>query len=501
MSLVRSAPCRITALYQASWVTRPAPSRPGALAAGLLAEARRSLTHLSAPNGPEIFLPNGSRLSVDQAGLLRIETPECRDPSLAVLYVRAGERSLLELAERLSLSTPGAIAIGRVSGGWHESLFLPDATTDWADRLLPFIISRIIYSGTGGFDPSTASLRFVMSLQAHQLQANPARLLKGERVSRLRLKPPTVPGRWFQILAGDHGPSDSAALLEVGATMLVAHLTSRAATPPAWRLRQPLRAWRAFAEDSSLRTKARLTDGRSLTAIELQRHYLELVEQRVEDLPTWAGSHCDLWRSTLDRLEARQRVDWIEWQVRLQRLERRIQSEPEWQSLAGWNDRWDGVVGKLGLTGLTSAEDGADALDRGIKGWASAQGVRGDGAVGYHRLGQSLRALDAAANRVDPAGAAGTGRVFTDAQADNAQVSAPADTRAAVRAKWVRRLGATDQRARFRCDWDGVWDLVAGTSIDLTDPGITAAEWRPRGAPTGQRDLFSGFIEWFERDF
>ncbi len=510
MPPVRLDPCRVTAIYRASWSTRPAPSRPAALANAILAEARRSLTHLSASNGPEIFLANGSRLSVDDVGLLRVETPECRDPSLAVLYVRAGERTLLELAARISLGAIGAIAIERVAGGCYESFFLPEATADWAGRLLPFIVSRIVYSGTGGFDPTTASLRFVLSPEPYRSEANPARLLTADRVSRLRLKPLTLPGRWFHIRSGDHGPSDSAAILAIGATMLVAHLVARTAASPApWGLGQPLRAWRAFAEDSGLRTKARLTDGRSLTAIEMQRHYRELIEQRIDEFPAWAGGHCELWRTTLDRLEARQRVDWIEWQVRLRRLERRILAEPNWQALAEWNDRWEGVLGtrhsalgaRLGGEGSGSEVDGEEALDRAVAAWASAQGAKGDGALEYHRLGRSLRALDAAANRADSAGGAGTGRVFNDAQIDNARVSAPSDTRAAVRGKWVRRLGATDQRARFRCDWDGVWDLVAGTSIDLTDPGTVAAEWRPRGAPTGQRDLFSGFIEWFERDF
>lgn len=201
---VRSAPCRVIAIYRASWVTRPAPSRPAALANALLAEARRSLTHLAASNGPELFLANGSRLSVDEVGLLRVETPECRDPSLAVLYVRAGERILLELADRTSLGVTGAIAIERVGGGCHTSFLLPETTTDWADRLLPFVISRMIYAGTGGFDPTTASLRFILSPEAHQSESNPARLLKGDRVSRLRLKRPILPGRWFHVLAGDH---------------------------------------------------------------------------------------------------------------------------------------------------------------------------------------------------------------------------------------------------------------------------------------------------------
>ncbi|MFN0178499.1 MAG: proteasome accessory factor PafA2 family protein [Gemmatimonadales bacterium] len=493
------APCRVAARYRALWLTKPAPSRSAALTGAIWEEAPRRLTHLGQRDGPGIFLANGGRLSLEPDGWLRFETPECRSPSLALLYIRAAEVTLLGLTGPVSEAAGLPIGIERARTSWEETFLTGDAVEHRPAQLLPFLISRLTYGGAGGFEPDVANLRFVMSTAPYRPGVRLGQLVATVRPGRFRLPSRAEPGSRLRIQVGDLGGSDPAAILSLGATLLVVHLASRGllGDPPV-ELRRPLHAWKAFASDPSCRATARLNPGGERSAIDLQRHYLAAVERHLAALPGWAPELCGQWRSALDRLAAGQQVGWIEWQRRLERSERRIRLEPTWKELGGWNDRWAAVLREAGVdrNAVTSESDPA-AVDQAVARWVAAGGPGAQGALGYLRVRRGVAELDAESDRVG-LGDHTDGLVGPE-QIENARVSAPPDTRAAVRGKWVRRLGATEQRVRFRCDWHGVWDQIAGTSIDLSDPEAARAEWRPEGAATGQGDLFSGLRDWLDR--
>ena len=143
----------------------------------------------------------------------------------------------------------------------------------------------------------------------------------------------------------------------------------------------------------------------------------------------------------------------------------------------------------------------SEALGRALARWASAHGDSVAEVLRYHRLRNELLEIDAAARRLERDRSSARGKLFSDGDLEEARVAGPADTRAALRGKWVSRLGGTEGRTRFRCDWGGLWDLVAGTTLDLRDPSATAAAWESPGSRAGQGDLFAGLRDWLNREF
>lgn len=128
----------------------------------------------------------------------------------------------------------------------------------------------------------------------------------------------------LQIGLGDSNMAPVAELLRIGATALlldVAESEARdGASPAAWpRLKRPLTALRQICADPTLQVKVELRDGRSLTALQLQRWYVERCQEFLEHCPQATADSLALgrlWSDTLDKLEhAPQellgRIDWI----------------------------------------------------------------------------------------------------------------------------------------------------------------------------------------------
>ena len=54
----------------------------------------------------------------------------------------------------------------------------------------------------------------------------------------------------------------------------------------------------------------------------------------------------------------------------------------------------------------------------------------------------------------------------------------PPEGRARVRGEWIERLWRQGAAGQYRGDWATLWNEVTGKVLDLSDPFVTAAEWR-----------------------
>src|SRR6266568_2392196 len=107
------------------------------------------------------------------------------------------------------------------------------------------------------------------------------------------------------IIEGDSNMSEIATYLKVGTAALVLSMIEDGYTVSHMELDDPVKAIREVARDTTLKRKIKLEDGRELTAIEIQRVYLERAmeylwsteEDRVE------ADVVRRWASVLDRLE------------------------------------------------------------------------------------------------------------------------------------------------------------------------------------------------------
>jgi len=149
----------VTALDQAGVVFPPSE-----VGGALLRAAGRTLPHLPGTLDAGLFLANGSRLYVDAGDHPEVAGPECTDPWNAVRYARAGDLILLRLAEEVRRRNPAVAELRIFTGnvdyasgsgatwGAHESYCHRADPSLLGRGLVPHLVSRVIYSGAGGFD-------------------------------------------------------------------------------------------------------------------------------------------------------------------------------------------------------------------------------------------------------------------------------------------------------------------------------------------------------------
>jgi hypothetical protein len=123
------------------------------------------------------------------------------------------------------------------------------------------------------------------------------------------------------VIIGDANLAEISTYLKVGTTSLVLSMIEDRFISRDLTVDQPVRSLRAVSHDPSLRHLLTLTDGRTLTAVQLQLEYLDLAKKYVEDR---LGSDVDeqtrdvlaRWESVLTRLETdpmlcAQELDWV----------------------------------------------------------------------------------------------------------------------------------------------------------------------------------------------
>jgi proteasome accessory factor A len=120
-------------------------------------------------------------------------------------------------------------------------------------------------------------------------------------------------------------------LLKVGTMQIVLSMLEAGFLDASLMLDDPLEALTAFSHDPSLAARARLADGRAVTAVELQSMFCERARAYVEaggcdGLVPGAARMVELWQDTLAKLAARDldalapRLDWVLKQAQIERV-------------------------------------------------------------------------------------------------------------------------------------------------------------------------------------
>jgi proteasome accessory factor A len=131
-----------------------------------------------------------------------------------------------------------------------------------------------------------------------------------------------VPGARLHCIFHDQTLCHVATFLKAGLMQLVVAMIEAGRVDRGLVLRSPLNAVRKWSRDPSLCARAALDDGREVTAVELQRLYLERAREFAASgdcagVVPEAPAILDLWSDTLDRLERRdfdvlsRRLDWV----------------------------------------------------------------------------------------------------------------------------------------------------------------------------------------------
>lgn len=485
----------------------------------LMDEARRRLRWLLDRHGSGMFLENGSRFYIDSGLHPELSTPECTTPWEVVRYLLAGDWILVDLVnhiEKVRWGSPrilvfkGNVDYSGTQATWgaHESYAHRAPVESMPEPLIPHLTSRIIYCGSGGFNPLSPGLEFTLSPRSHHLN----RVISDNSTHHrgiFHTKDESLSSngdRRLHILCGDSLFSETALWLKFGTTALVvALIEAGVCSGKKTALKSPLSAVKTFAADPQCRIVARLAAGGRATALQLQHHYLALAEAHLGQpfMPDWAGEVCRRWRAMLEALAegpaaVAATLDWgIKLAIYRDRAARRGFS---WQALADWSF----VLRQLHAALVADPETGAQKL--------TPEMVRDPGhpvgreaeklarflltrRLNWNELGDFLALRDEffeIETRFGQLGEAGVFNALDRAgrlahhvpgidRIDEAMTDPPEVGRARLRGLEVRRLAGSE--GKYQCDWQGIWDFTERRWLDLSDPFKGAAEWQTISRP------------------
>ena len=132
--------------------------------------------------------------------------------------------------------------------------------------------------------------------------------------------------RRLHVIIGDANLAELSTYLKVGTTSLVLAMIEARALPRDLTIEEPVEALQAISHDPSLTHKVRLRDGRQLTALEVQRLYLEQAEKFVAAQGETDEQTADVlrrWAEVLDDLaiDPMRCADRLDWPAKLRLLE------------------------------------------------------------------------------------------------------------------------------------------------------------------------------------
>ncbi|WP_307858237.1 depupylase/deamidase Dop [Cellulomonas fulva] len=429
------------------------PARPAPSGDGPQELERPQAEEYEDPGAANVILTNGARLYVDHAHP-EYSSPEVTNPRDAVVWDRAGEQVMLAAVRALA-STPVLPDVtlykNNVDGkgatyGTHEN-YLVDRAVPFADlaaRLIPFFVTRQVFTGAGrvGLGQRGERAGFQLSQRADYVEAEIGLETTLRRpIVNTRDEPHADPARWrrLHVIVGDATMLEVATYLRLGTASLVLWLIERAVEGGAGgalaaidrlALKDPVTAVHEVSHDPTLTARIELADGRRLTALEVQRVYLEAVRTALAtsggELDEQTADVLARWASLLDRLgeDPASCAREVEWLAKLRLLEgmRRRENLPwDHPRLAAVDLQWSDLRPERGL---------------------------------YHRL--------LAAGAVDV--------LTTPDEVEHAVAHAPQDTRAYFRGEAVARYGGQVSAA----SWDSVVFDVPGAStlqrVPMRDP-------------------------------
>jgi Pup amidohydrolase len=281
-----------------------------------------------------LILTNGARLYVDHAHP-EYSSPEVTSPRDAVLWDRAGQEIMMEAARIASARGPFPIRLYKnntdnkgASYGCHENYLMNRATpfADIVSILTPFFVTRQIYTGSGrvglGQDARIPGFQLSQRADFFEVEVGLETTLK-RPIINTRDEPHADPERYrrLHVIVGDANMSEWATFLKMGATSLVLALIENQAISEDLRLADPVAEMHAVSHDPTLCHRVTLADGRTMTAIEVQRRYLDaavaMVSNRKGESPDGQTQQVlHTWEEILntlatDPMKLSNRLDWV----------------------------------------------------------------------------------------------------------------------------------------------------------------------------------------------
>src|SRR4051812_4116280 len=301
----------------------------------------------------DLVLSNGARFYNDHAHP-EYSTPECTTLRQLVAHEKAGERILAECARRRTLKLPSGETVRLFknntdfaghSYGCHDN-YLMKRDLPW-DRLvagvLPFLITRQIFAGAGK-----------MGIEAESAGGQPGVFQISQRadffttlvsIDTMNKRPLVNTGdephadasryRRFHVIIGDSNMSEWATALKMGTTAAVLELIERGKAPRL-EIAQPVNVTKSISRDPDHVWILELSDGRKISAIDVQRLYLKAAQSELggDTETTWLFAEWEKILNDLDR-DAASTADRVDWAAK-----KFLLSSFREEEKLEWSDAW-----------------------------------------------------------------------------------------------------------------------------------------------------------------
>jgi proteasome accessory factor A len=300
------------------------------------------------------FITTGAKFYHD-VGHAEWAHPECRSAREIALYDKAADTLIAFLLPRAQEFLQAEGFRGRIliiknnvdvhgnTYGCHEN-YMAERETAWLDHedylrlsiryLVPFLATRLILCAPGRIGlgrRGEQGFAFQLGQRADFINAVVSRDTRDMRgIFNLgRENEPFSEGNYrrLHLILGDACMSGYGTFLKLGTVGLLLRLLEDLEIGEIPHLKEPVRAMQTVSRDPSCTALLPLYDGRQMTAIDIQRIYLEQVMRYAERHPTSPEERelILLWAETLDALQNAPsrlfgKVDWITKKSVLDRL-------------------------------------------------------------------------------------------------------------------------------------------------------------------------------------
>lgn len=429
----------------------------------------------SASDGRGIFLASGGRWYLDwtaSADKPEFATAECSHPNGLLRSVKDGDAFMERLGAEVEREFGGEMLFSKtnvdyLSGntwGGHESYMIRRGC-EFVRGLTPFLASRMVVCGSGGFDSGGCGTEYVLSSRVPHIKLltgydtqHDRPLINTRDESHGRAKDQRI-----HLILGEGLMGDTSNFLRAATTAMVVGLIEAGVKPEKGaELKDPLEAMRAYARDVRCEVTAESRRGRGLRAIDVQRHYLGKARENLEKLPVWAADACRLWGEVLEGLETgrEQETPRLDWVIRRHFLGSYLRRRG-----LGWEDLEQGRE----MTGFGEIRAELQELDTRF------------GQVGARGIFAELDGRGLLRHRIE----------------ESDYADEPATTRARLRGAAIREACRNGSAGKMSVEWTHVMDYDGGRMYDLADPWGEDAAWVQGDPEAGRRKW--RFLERFER--
>jgi len=285
-----------------------------------------------------VFLPNGGRLYLDVGSHPEYATAECDNLLDLIKQDQAGDRIVEDLVIEAEKRLNNEGILGQIhlfknnidaagnSYGCHENFSVQRRHNfqQIVENMIPFLITRQIFCGSGKWMTSSKSGVFNLSQRSeHMWESISSATTRSRPIVNTRDEPHADPEEYrrLHIIVGDSNMSECTTTLKVATTELVLRATESGLINDQYSIENPIRTIREISTDLSFKKRFRLTSGREVTALQIQQEIYELVTkipdfEQVMSQPLYKYAF-DLWGRVLASIESnnfedvRFEIDWI----------------------------------------------------------------------------------------------------------------------------------------------------------------------------------------------